>query len=104
MNILLGVLKEESDRLERNISSYKQMLSSLPRGSIFIRKMGNSSFAYRKYKEKGRVFSEYLGNVMQENVKREIERSNDYKRIKNNLLVAKNELAKLRKVIHFYGK
>ena len=104
MSILEGVLIEESKRVERNISNYQNMLNSLPRGSIFIRKMGNSSFAYRKYKENGRVISIYLGNVKEAKVRQEIELSNDYKRIRKNIAVAKNELAKLRKVINFYGK
>ena len=104
MSILEGVLIEESKRVERNISNYQNMLNSLPRGSIFIRKMGNSLFAYRKYKENGRVISIYLGNVKEAKVRQEIELSNDYKRIRKNIAVAKNELAKLRKVINFYGK
>ena len=104
MSVLSGVLIEESERLKRNISHYQKMLNSLPRGSIFIRKMGNSSFAYRKYKENGKVVSVYLGNANLEMVKKQIELCNDYKRIKKNIAIAKNELAKLRKVINFYGK
>ena len=102
MSILEGVLLEEIERLKRNIFGYEQMLLSLPRGSIFVRKMGKSSFAYRKRKENGVVVSVYLGNVNDESVRREIELSNEYKRIKNNHKIANLELQKLRKAIKVY--
>lgn len=102
MAILEGVLKEEIGRLENNISHYEEMLSNLPRGSIFVIKVGNSSFAYRKRKENGKVISEYLGNINDKKAQEEIERSNDYKRIKNNIRIAKEELRKLRRAIKAY--
>ena len=104
MAILEGVLKEERIRIERNIEAYNQMLLSLPRGSIFIRKMGNSSFAYRKRKENGKVISVYLGNINNPDVQEQIELSKDYKIIKNNIRIAKSELVKLNKVIKVYGE
>ena len=102
MSILQGVLLEEIERLEKNISSYQNMLLSLPRGTIFVRKMGNSSYVYRKKKESGIVVSEYLGNIEDESVKKQIELSNEYKRIHNNLKVAEKELIKLRKAYKAY--
>lgn len=102
MSVLEGVLLEEINRLEKNILNYEKMLQSLPRGSLFIRKMGGSSFAYRKRKENGLVVSEYLGNINDDLVKKEIELSKDYKRIKNNLVLSKKELMKLRKAFKAY--
>ena len=102
MSILQGVFLEEINRLEKNISNYEKILESLPRGSIFIRKMGGSSFVYRKRKEKGKVISEYLGNINSKEVQEQIELSKDYKRIKNNIRVAKQELAKLKKAYKAY--
>ena len=102
MAILEGVLQEENQRLERNIANYEKMLANLPRGSIFIRKMGDSLFAYRKRKEDGKVISEYLGNINNNDVKKEIELSGDYKRIKKNLRIAKAELKKLNKALKAY--
>lgn len=103
MSVIEGVLFEEIARLEKNINHYENMLQFLPRGTIFIRKMGNSSFAYRKRKEQGSVVTEYLGNINDNNVQAEIERSNEYKRIKNNIRIAKQELAKLRKAYSAYA-
>ena len=102
MSVLQGVLLEEIQRLENNISHYEEMLESLPRGSIYIRKMGNSSFAYRKRKENGKVISIYLGNSSGNNIEKEIEVANEYKRVKANLRIAKIELKKLRKAYKAY--
>ena len=63
MSVLQGVLLEEIQRLEKNIESYEIMLSQLPRGTIFIKSIGSSAFAYRKRKEGKKVISEYLGNI-----------------------------------------
>ena len=103
MAIIKGVLFDEIQRLENNIATYQEMLLSLPRGSIFIRKMGNSFYAYRKRKENGVVVSEYLGNINNENIQKEIELSKDYKRIKNNIRIAKQELVRLKKAYSVYN-
>lgn len=102
MAVIEGVLFEEVERLDKNIKHYEKMLNDLPRGSIFIRKMGSSSFAYRKRKENGKVVSEYLGNVESNDVQKQIELSREYKRIKNNLRIANSELVKLRKALKAY--
>ena len=104
MAVLQGVLLEEINRLEKNINAYEDMLSNLPRGSIFIRQIGNSFFVYRKRKEKGKVISIYLGNLDDEKVKKEIELSQEYKRIKNNIRIARNELNKIRKAYKAYNR
>lgn len=104
MSILQGVLLEEIQRLERNILKYEEMLKSLPRGSIYIRKIGNSSFMYRKRKENGKVISEYLGNANGSNIQKEIELSEEYKRIKANIRIAKEELKKLKKAYKAYER
>ena len=103
MSVLEGVLLEEVQRLEKNIFEYQKRLSVLPRGTIYIKKIGESSFAYRKRKEKGKVISEYLGNINNADVKKEIELSKEYKRIKNNLRLTNQELCKLRKAVKAYN-
>lgn len=102
MSILEGVLREEQTRLKNNISYYETMLLSLPRGTIFIKKTKNSSFVYRRRKVNGKVVSEYLGKLGSNNVKKQIELSIEYKRIKNNIRIVKKELVKLNKAIKAY--
>lgn len=102
MSVLQGVLLEEIQRLEKNIESYEIMLSQLPRGTIFIKSIGSSAFAYRKRKEGKKVISEYLGNIESNKAYEEIEASKEYKRIKQNLSVAKKELVKIKRAYKAY--
>ena len=74
----------------------------MPRGSIFVRKMGKSSFVYRKRKENGVVISEYLGNFDDQEVKKQIELSEEYKRVKQNIRSARMELEKLKRAYKVY--
>ncbi len=102
MSVLQGVLKEEIERLEKVIVHYNVMLQSLPRGSIFKRKIGNSFYVYRKRRENGVVVSEYLGKEDEENAKRQIELSKEYHRVKKNLRDSVIELSKLKRAYMVY--
>lgn len=104
MSIIQDVLKEEIERLEKNISSYHNMLLSLPKGSIFVKQIGNICYAYRKYRDKDKIVSIYLGNIESEEVKKQIELNSEYRRIKSNILIAESELKKLKKAYKAYGK
>jgi len=104
MSVFENVLLEEIKRQEFIVESYKKMLSNLPEGSIFIRKMGNSSFAYRKKRMYGKVVSEYLGPTKSNLVKEEIDKSKEYKRVTQNLSIAYRELDSLRKALYAYNK
>jgi hypothetical protein len=59
--------------------------------------MGNSIFVYLKIRYKNKVISEYLGKDGSPRAIKEINHSNEYHRIKENLRVANNELVKLMK-------
>ena len=102
MSILEGVLREELDRLESNLLAFKNKLSSLPRGTIYISKMYNSSFVYRKRKENGKVVSEYIGPLNDQKSIDAIEQAKDYKRIKGMISDGNKELQKLRKALKAY--
>jgi len=104
MSVIEGVLEEEIERLIYHIDGYKKMLLSLPSGSLFVRKMGNSSFAYLKRRENGKVVSVYLGNVEDENVQKQIALNKDYKMIRNSIRVASDELSTLRKAFKAYER
>ena len=102
MSVIQGVLLEEIQRLERNIGFHEEILKSLPSGSLFIRRMGSSSFAYLKQKVNGRVISKYLGNINDKEVQKQIEDNKKYKRLKADLKVACLELNKLKKAYKAY--
>jgi len=102
MSVIQSILNEEVLRLEKNIAQYNKMVLSLPKGSIFIRKIGNSFFVYRKRRENGKVVSQYLGNKKSKEAQRQIELSHEYHRICSNIKVAEKELKKLRKACKAY--
>ena len=102
MSVIQSVLLEEINRLEKNVAHYKDMLSSLPKGSIYIRQMGKSFFVYRRKRENGKVISEYLGNKNNKEVQKQIQLSQEYKRINTNLKQSKIELIKLQKAYRIY--
>lgn len=102
MSILEGVLREELERLESNLLAFKEKLAMLPRGTIYISKVYNSSFVYRKRKENGKVVSEYIGPLNEDKSQVAIEQARDYKRLKKMISDGNKELAKLRKAIKAY--
>lgn len=104
MSVFEGVIREEVERLSSNIAIYEEKLANLPRGSLFIRKNGNSYFAYRKRRDGKKIISIYLGQLDSEKAQEEIDKSNEYKRIKQNLKIAKQELNELKRAIKIYDR
>ena len=70
----------------------------------FLKKFNVYKKYYLKRKEHGKVVSVYLGNINNQNVKDEIEKNRDYKRIKANLRSAGLELNKLKKAYKVYER
>ena len=104
MSVLEGVLREELARLESNLLVFKEKLAKLPRGTIYISKVHNASFVYRKRKEGGKVVSEYIGPLSQSSSQEAIEQAKDYKRLKKMISEGNKELIKLRKAVKVYNK
>jgi hypothetical protein len=73
MSILGSVLFEEKSRLESLLSKYKEKFSYFPKGSVSLRKISGKSYAYRVYRESGKVHSDYLGSVEDKKVQKALE-------------------------------
>ena len=58
---------------------------------------------YRRRKENNKVVSEYLGNINSKNAQEQIKLSNEYKRISQNIRIAKIEVKKLKKAYKVYA-
>ena len=104
MSIFEGVIREEIERLSKNILSYKEMLKKLPKGALYIRKDYNSYFVYRRKRQGNKIVSEYLGPLESLKAQEEINKSNEYKRIRNNLRVVNEELKELKRAIKIYDR
>lgn len=104
MSVLESVLIEEGNRLNNLISVYEVNLQNLSRGTIFIRKMRNSYFVYKKYKENNKTITIYLGPKGSEEANNGIKEAAEYKRVTENLRNAKANYESLIRAIKAYNR
>ncbi len=60
MPIIIDVLKEEKERIERNEKIYLQELKQLPKGSIVKKRRGTKEYYYISYRVGGKTKQDYL--------------------------------------------
>lgn len=103
MSILKSVLEEELKRNLRNQKIYKEMLSKLPKGSIYISNRNGKQYIYRKNRIGEKIINEYMCALSNtKKAEEEIQRSEDYSRISKNLKLAEKEESRLRKALKAY--
>ena len=104
MSIFIDVMKEE---LERNIykqNAFVHELSSLPKGYLSECIIGNKKYIYRKYRDKNKIVSEYVGVPGDDNVIKAYEDRNSYLKLSKAIKALKKEEIRLRKAIKEYEK
>lgn len=74
-------------QINKNIAKHEEEQKYLPSGTIFVRKINNKSYVYRNKKMDGKTKSNYLGCLSDPEVKKEIEKSKQYK--KNIVMIRK---------------
>jgi hypothetical protein len=95
MNAILGILKEELERLEKLSQKYKEMIEKLPKGSISIKKRRGHSYAYLAFREQGKVRFKYLGKASSEKVRefqKKIESRKKYESLLKKVKINKKEV------------
>lgn len=60
MSVLMGVLAEEMDRLNRQEVAFENSRSSLPKGYISKKVIKGKEYFYLQHKENGKVVSKYI--------------------------------------------
>ena len=103
MSILEGVLKEELERIQKNINSYERALADLPKGYLFNQKINGQLYCYRKRREGDKIVSTYIGPAESDEAKKASAEYSERKRIEGNLRSLKKEEARLLKVLRHYG-
>ncbi|MBR4275266.1 MAG: hypothetical protein IKQ34_04580 [Bacilli bacterium] len=103
MSVLEGVLKEELERIQRNIASYESLLASLPKGYLFEQRLKSKIYCYRKRREGDKIVSEYVGPIGSAEAKKAVEDYEQRKRIDKNLRMMRKEEARLVKALRHYG-
>ena len=103
MSVLENVLKEELERIQRNIASYESLLASLPKGYLFEQRLKSKIYCYRKRREGDKIVSEYVGPIGSPEAKKAVEDYEQRKRIDKNLRMMRKEEARLVKALRHYG-
>ena len=61
MGVVIGVLKEEFDRLSILKQKYQEIISSYPKGSISKKKRWNKYYIYLSFRDNNKVIHKYIG-------------------------------------------
>ena len=96
---LRAVFFDEYERNKRLLERYKKELISLPKGSIFKRKIGNKEYYYLNYREGKKVISKFLGKVESYDIEELIKNINHRKEIESLLKKITSEQKELEKEI-----
>ncbi len=99
MSILMDIIEEEKERLEKLLIFYKQEIEKLPNGYISKKKVNGNIYCYRSFRDKKNVRTIYIGSEFSEAAKdmgnKILERKKLeelYKKTKKNLAEAKRAL------------
>jgi hypothetical protein len=95
--VIYCVLKEEKQRNMRLQDVYEKELSSLPKGSIVVKRISGNDYYYLMYRQKSKVKTDYLGNdeKMLVNLKRDIERRNELINVLKRLKIEYRQICKI---------
>ncbi len=61
--LIRSVFLDELERHKRMVARYEKECDSLPKGSVFKRKIGNQEYLYLNYREGSKVYSKFLGKA-----------------------------------------
>lgn len=96
MSILMSVLKEELDRLDRQKVVYERDLQELPKGYISKKKIAGKEYCYLQHRDGGKIMSKYIAAEDLPRVEVQIKRR---KQLEASLRRVREDQRKLRKVL-----
>ena len=95
--LVKSVFQDELARNQRLVERYEKELQSLPKGSVFKRKIGNQEYYYLNYREGQKVTSKFLGNINEydiEQLQSKLNKRKEYQSLLKNLKAEQKELQK----------
>lgn len=95
--LVKSVFQDELARNQRLVERYEKELQSLPKGSVFKRKIGNQEYYYLNYREGQKVISKFLGNINEydiEQLQSKLNKRKEYQSLLKNLKAEQKELKK----------
>jgi hypothetical protein len=94
-----SILKEELKRLQALRRRYAVERSSLPNGSVVIKKKGNHGYAYLAYRSGPRVVTDYIGLETSPQAKKLAAKMKRRREIVAQMKALAADVARLRKMI-----
>jgi len=95
MSVIIGILKEEKDRLDAQLLKYENKLLSLPKASIKKRKR----YLYYVYRQGRKVINEYIGELSSEKAKKAVMLDAERKKYKQRIKDTSLELKEVRRLL-----
>lgn len=74
LNLILHTVMQEKQRIEYMLIKYQNELSTLPRGTISKKIVGEKTYFYLKYRDGKKVVSKYISKMEIENVRTLVEK------------------------------
>lgn len=96
MSILMEVLQEELDCLDRQEAAYSASLQELPKGYISKKNIRGKVYYYLQYRENGKVVSKYIPIADLPKVEEQIKRR---KQLKASLSRVNEDRKRLKRVL-----
>lgn len=96
-DVVKAVFQDELERNRRLVSRYEKELETLPKGSIYKRKIGNHEYLYLNYREGNKVVSKFLGKKEtfdSDELHAQINKRNEYKQLIKKLKLEQKDLLK----------
>ena len=103
MSILEDVLVEELERQRKNVASYEEILQKLPKGYLYFQNVGKRSYCYRKWRDGGKIVSEYIGESHSSEAHKAEEEYQERKKAEASLRKMRREEKRLEKALMQYG-
>jgi len=100
MGYLKQVLNDEYDRLQALCKKYKDEISSLPKGSISIKKRNQKEYLYLAFRQKEKVKFKYIGQLQSNDSKDVIKKVKLRKQFEEKLKQVKNNLNEVKKAVN----
>ena len=94
-DVVKAVFQDELERNRRLTARYEKELETLPKGSVFKRKIGNQEYLYLNYREGEKVISKFLGKSGEFNLdelQTQLDKRKEYKALLKKLKLEQKEL------------
>lgn len=99
MNALLIGLKEEKKEAAKLIKTYERKLHTLPKGTFFVRKVGESVYGYVTHSVAGDIRQKYIGKMTVDQIKIQKEFAAQKKKLKKLIKQAQHQLRFLERAL-----